>query len=314
MLFAASILIFGIIQAPPGDFLADMVAALAEQGESIEGFNLEQLRSQYGLDRPLYVQYLKWIWGVLHWDLGISLEWQKPVTELVNQRLLLTVILGLSTVLFTWSLAIPIGVLSAVKQYSVIDYVATFISYLGVATPNFMIALTAMWVAFAYFGLKMTGMFSIEYLDAPWSVGRVIDMLKHMWVPMLIIGTDGTARLTRIVRANLLDELNKPYVEAARAKGLPEWKVILKYPTRLALNPFVSTVGWSLTELFSGSLIVAFVMSLPTIGPLLLRALLSQDMFMAGDILLILTALTLIGTLLSDIALAIMDPRIRMKA
>ena len=316
MLFVASVISFAIIQAPPGDFLSDMIAMLAEQGESLPGSEerLDHLRQQYGLDKPIHVQYLKWIWNVLHWDLGLSLEWQKPVTEMLNQRLLLTVILGMTVVVFTWTLAIPIGIISAVKQYSWIDYLYTFFSYLGVATPNFMIALVAMWVAFSAFGLGITGLFSPEYVDAPWSFGRVINMISHMWVPMLILGTSGTARLTRIVRANLLDELNKPYVETARAKGLPEWKVILKYPARIALNPFVSTAGWELTELFSGSLIVATVMSLPTIGPLLLRALISQDMFMAGSILLILTVLTLIGTLISDLILAAMDPRIRMGA
>ncbi len=313
MLFLASVLVFAIIQAPPGDFLSDMVAMLAEQGESVEGFNLDSLRRQYGLDQPIHVQYLKWVWGVLHWDLGLSLEWQKPVTELVNQRLLLTVILGGTTVLFTWTMAIPIGIISAVKQYSWIDYLFTLFAYVGVATPNFMIALAAMWIAFSAFGLNLTGLFSREFVDASWSLGRFVDLFKHLWVPVLILGTSGTARLARIVRANLLDELSKPYVETARAKGLPEWKLILKYPTRLALNPFVSTAGWELTELFSGSLIVATVMSLPTIGPLLLRALISQDMFMAGAILLILTALTLVGTLISDLILAAMDPRIRMR-
>jgi peptide/nickel transport system permease protein len=262
----------------------------------------------------LYVQYAKWVWGILQWDLGLSLEWRRPVTELVNERLAMTIVLGVSTVIFTWTLAIPIGVLSAVKKYTVIDYFFTFISYFGVGTPNFLIALVAMWLAFSVLGIKITGLFSEEYVTAPWSFGKVIDMLKHMWVPMLILGTDGTARFTRIVRANLLDEMNKPYVETARAKGLPEWKVVLKYPVRIALNPFVSTAGLELPRLISGQLIVATVMSLPTIGPLLLRALLSQDMFMAGAIVLILTTLTLIGVLISDIVLAMMDPRIRIGA
>jgi peptide/nickel transport system permease protein len=262
----------------------------------------------------LYVQYAKWVWGILQWDLGLSLEWRRPVTELVNARLAMTVVLGVSTIIFTWTLAIPIGVLSAVKKYTPIDYFFTFISYFGVGTPNFLIALVAMWLAFSVLGIKITGLFSEEYVTAPWSFGKVIDMLKHMWVPMLILGTDGTARFTRIVRANLLDEMNKPYVETARAKGLPEWKVVLKYPVRIALNPFVSTAGLELPRLISGQLIVATVMSLPTIGPLLLRALLSQDMFMAGAIVLILTTLTLIGVLISDIVLAMMDPRIRIGA
>ncbi len=314
MLALMSVVAFAIIQAPPGDFLSDYVASLAEQGEYIDSGQLEALRIQFGLGEPIYVQYWKWVWGILHWDLGWSLDWRKPVAEMVNQRLFMTLLLGLFTVVFTWTMAIPIGIISAVKQYSFIDYVFTFLSYLGVGTPNFLLALVIMWSAFAYFDLRITGLFSPEYMAADWSVGRVIDMLKHIWVPMIILGTDGTARFTRIVRANLLDEMSKPYVETARAKGLPEWKVILKYPTRIAMNPFVSTAGWSLPELFSGSLIVATVMSLPTVGPLLLQSLLAQDMFMAGSIVLILTALTLLGTLISDVVLAWTDPRIRMTA
>ena len=314
MMFLMSVVAFALIQAPPGDFLTDYVAQLQASGELVDDDQIEALRDQYGLNRPLYVQYAKWVWGILQWDLGLSLEWRRPVTELVNARLAMTVVLGVSTIIFTWTLAIPIGVLSAVKKYTVIDYFFTFISYFGVGTPNFLIALVAMWLAFSVLGVKITGLFSEEYVTAPWSFGKVIDMLKHMWVPMLILGTDGTARFTRIVRANLLDEMNKPYVETARAKGLPEWKVILKYPVRIALNPFVSTAGLELPRLISGQLIVATVMSLPTIGPLLLRALLSQDMFMAGAIVLILTTLTLIGVLISDIVLAMMDPRIRIGA
>ena len=312
MLALMSVVAFAIIQAPPGDFLSDYVAALAQEGEYVDAGELEALRAQFGLGKPIYVQYAKWAWGILHWDLGRSLDWRKPVAEMVNQRLFMTLLLGLFTVVFTWTMAIPIGIISAVKQYSFIDYFFTFLSYIGVGTPNFLLALIVMWSAFAYLDLRVTGLFSPEYMAADWSVGRVIDMLKHIWVPMLILGTDGTARFTRIVRANLLDEMSKPYVETARAKGLPEWKVILKYPTRIAMNPFISTMGWSLPQLFSGSLIVATVMSLPTIGPLLLQSLLAQDMFMAGSIILILTALTLIGTLISDILLALTDPRIRM--
>ena len=314
MLFLMSVVAFAIIQAPPGDFLTDYIAQLQATGELADESEVEALRAQYGLNQPMYVQYLKWVWGIVQWDLGLSIEWRRPVKELVNERLAMTVVLGVSTILFTWTLAIPIGILSAVKKYTVIDYFFTFLSYFGVGTPNFMIALVAMWFAFSWFGIKATGLFSDEYVTAPWSIGKVIDMVKHLWLPMLILGTDGTARFTRIVRANLLDEMNKPYVETARAKGLPEWKVVLKYPVRIALNPFVSTAGLELPRLISGQLIVATVMSLPTIGPLLLRALLSQDMYMAGSIVLILTTLTLIGVLISDIVLAAMDPRIRIGA
>ena len=314
MIFLMSVVAFAIIQAPPGDFLSDYIARLESQGTIVGQSELDSLKARYGLDRPVYVQYLKWVWGFMQWDLGLSLEFQEPVSDLVNPRLLLTVVLGLLTVLFTWTMAIPIGILSAVKQYSVIDYVFTFLSYLGVGTPNFLLALVIMWLLLSHFGISVTGLFSQEYVDVPWSFGRVVDLIKHIWVPMLVIGTDGTARFTRIVRANLLDELNKPYVETARSKGLPEWKLVLRYPVRIALNPFVSTAGWALPELLSGSLIVATVMSLPTLGPLLLRALLSQDQYMAGSIILILTGLTLIGTLISDVVLAWMDPRIRMGA
>ncbi|MBV7338190.1 ABC transporter permease [Chloroflexi bacterium TSY] len=312
MLFFMSIVSFAIIQAPPGDYLETYIAQLSVSGVSLDLAEVEALRRQYGLDQPIYMQYFKWLWQILQGDLGVSLEWQRPVSELIGERLLMTIILGLVTVVFTWTLAIPIGVISAVKQYSGIDYFFTFLSYFGVGTPNFLIALVAMWLAFSLFGLKLTGLFSQEYQDAPWSFGKVLDMLNHMWIPMLILGTDGTARLTRIVRANLLDELNKPYVETARSKGVPEWKLIIKYPTRLSLNPFISTAGWSLPQLFSGSLILATVMNLPTVGPLLLRSLFAQDMFLSGSVILILSALTLVGTLISDVILAIADPRIRM--
>ena len=313
MLFLFSIVAFAIIQAPPGDYLTDYIAAMQAAGEHINQSEVESLRARYGLGEPIYVQYWKWFSGVLTWDLGESLEWQHPVTELVNSRLAMTVTLALFTILFVWTMAIPVGIISAVKQYSWIDNVFTTLSYIGVGTPNFVLALVIMWSAFYYFDLSVTGLFSNDMVDAPWSFAKIKDLLAHIWVPMLILGTDGTARITRIMRANLLDELNKPYVETARAKGLSELKLLMKYPVRLAINPLVSTVGWSLPQLFSGSLIVATVMSLNTIGPLLLRALQSQDFYMAGSILFILTTLTLIGTLVSDILLGLIDPRIRLE-
>ncbi|HID61613.1 MAG TPA: ABC transporter permease, partial [Anaerolineae bacterium] len=233
--------------------------------------------------------------------------------ELIKERLLLTVTLGAFTFAFTWAMAIPIGILSATRQYSFFDYFFTVFNYIGVATPTFMTALVLMWLAFSHFGISVTGLFSPEYVDAPWSWGRVVDLLKHIWLPMVILGADGTARLARVMRANLLDELQKPYVEMARAKGMSEWKLVLKYPVRLAINPLVSTIGWYLPLLFSGSVIVATVMNLPTIGPMLLRALTNQDMFLAGSIILIYCFLAIIGTLISDILLAWLDPRIRME-
>ena len=313
MLVLMSIVSYGIIEAPPGDYLTDYVALMSARGELDQG-EVDRLQRRYGLGEPIYKRYWKWASGLVFWDLGDSLEFRRPVNELVNQRLAMTVVLGLFTITFTWLMAIPIGVISAVKKYSFVDYFFTFLSYLGVGTPNFLIALVLMWAAFAYFGFSITGLYSDAYKDAPWTIGKVWDLLKHIWVPMVILGTDGTARLTRILRANLLDALSKPYVEAARSKGISEFKLILKYPTRIALNPFISTAGWNLATLFGGDLIVGQVMSLPTIGPLLLTALQSQDMYMAGSIVLILTALTLIGTLISDIALAATDPRIRMGA
>ena len=312
MLWVTSMVVFLIIVAPPGDYLSDYIAQLELSGQDVDYSEIEHLKRRYGFDQSVVIQYWKWFSGILQWDLGDSLEYNRPVSELLNARLGMTALLGALTILFTWTMAIPIGIISAVKQYSIIDHIFTFLAYLGVGTPNFVLALVIMWTAFSYFDLRITGLYSPEYVDAPWSFGRVIDVLKHIWVPMLILGTDGTARFTRIMRANLLDELSKPYVETARAKGLAEWKVVLKYPSRIAINPFISTAGWALPQLFSGSLIVATVMSLPTVGPLLLRALWSQDMYMAGSILFILTALTLVGTLISDILLGWLDPRIRL--
>jgi len=313
LLFIFSVFAFAVIQAPPGDFVTSYIAELATSGSSMDQAQMDALRDLYGLDEPVYVQYLKWMGRILKGDLGVSLDWQRPITELIGQRLVLTVMLGLFTFGFTWAVAIPIGILSATRQYSFFDYFFTIFNYFGVATPTFMTALVLMWLAFKHFGVSVTGLFSAEYIDAPWTWARVVDLLKHMWLPMVILGLDGTARLARVMRANLLDELNKPYVEMARAKGMSEWRLVLKYPVRLALNPLISTIGWYLPLLFSGSVIVATVMNLPTIGPMLLRALITQDMFLAGSIILIYCFLAIIGTLISDILLAWLDPRIRME-
>ena len=259
------------------------------------------------------MQYLKWIGKVLRGDFGLSTAREAPVNELVKERLLLTVGLSLITILFIWSFAIPIGVISAVKQYSIYDYVATFTAYIGVGTPNFLLALAIMWIVLDLGGGYIGGLFSPEYMNAPWSWARIWDVLKHMWIPAIILGTDGMAGLTRIVRANMLDELNKPYVLTALAKGLPVWKVILKYPMRTALNPFFSGIGYALPQLFSGTTILGVVLGLPIIGPLLLEATLDEDMLLAGSLLFILAGLTLIGTLISDIVLAWADPRIRIE-
>jgi peptide/nickel transport system permease protein len=313
LLFLFSVAVFAIVQAPPGDFLTAYTATLASSGTSISAEDVEALRRQYGLDRPLAVQYLKWMQNLLGGNLGLSLEYQRPNAELIGERLVLTVALAVLSFLFTWAIAIPAGIFSATHQRSFLDYVFTLLNYVGVATPNFMLALILMWVAFAYLGIGITGLFSPEFVEAPWSLARVIDLLQHIWLPAVVLGVAGTARLTRLMRANLLDELHKPYVTTARAKGLSEWRLVLRYPVRLALNPLVSTIGWYLPALFSGSLIVATVMNLPNIGPLLLRALVNQDMYLAGSILLIYCFLTILGTLVSDILLAWLDPRIRLE-
>ena len=313
LLFIFSIIAFAIIQAPPGDFVTSYIAELAASGSSMDQAQVDALREQYGLDQPMVVQYFKWIGSILQGDLGVSLDWKKPNAELIGERLALTLLLGLFTFLFTWAVAIPIGIYSATHQYSFLDYFFTIFNYFGIATPTFMTALVVMWLAFKYFGVSVTGLFSPEYIDAPWSWGKFVDLLSHIWFPMIILGLDGTARLARVMRANLLDELKKPYMEMARAKGMSEWRLVMKYPVRLALNPLISTIGWYLPLLFSGSVIVATVLNLPTIGPLLLRALITQDMFLAGVIILIYCFLAIIGTLISDILLAWIDPRIRME-
>jgi peptide/nickel transport system permease protein len=313
LLFLFSVVVFAIVQAPPGDFLTTYVATLASSGSSISAEQVDALRREYGLDQPVWIQYLKWMENLAKGNLGLSLEYQRPNAELIGERLVLTMVLALLSFVFTWVVAIPAGIYSAMHPRSAVDYVLTVVNYVGVATPNFMLALVLMWGAFAYFGISVTGLFSPDFVDAPWSAARVLDLLRHVWLPAVVLGVAGTARLTRVMRANLLDELNKPYVTTARAKGLSEWRLVVRYPARLALNPLVSTIGWYLPALFSGSLIVATVMNLPNIGPLLLRALINQDMYLAGSILLIYCFLTIIGTLISDVLLAWLDPRIRFE-
>ena len=308
-----SFVIFVIIQAPPGDFLTAYVATLASSGSSISADQIAALRHQYGLDQPFVVQYLLWMQNLFHGDFGLSLEYQRPNADLIGEQIGLTIALALFSFVLTWVIAVPAGIYSATHPRSLGDHVLTVINYVGVATPNFMLALILMWVAFAYFDISVTGLYSPEFVDAPWSLARVWDLLGHIWLPALVLGIAGTARLSRIMRANLLDELNKPYVVTARAKGMKEWRLVLRYPVRLAFNPLVSTIGWYLPALFSGSLIVATVMNLPNIGPLLLRALINQDMYLAGGILLIYSFLTIVGTLLSDVLLALIDPRIRVE-
>ena len=307
-----SVISFVIIQLPPGDWLTTYVANLEAEGEEVDEAALAALKSRYGLGQPITVQYLKWVWGMFHGDFGQSFAWGVPVADLIWDRLLLTVILSMSTLFLTWIIAFPVGIYSAVRKYSPGDYVVTFFGFLGMATPNFLLALVLMVIAFAWFNESVGGLFSPEFIDAPWSLARIWDLIKHLWIPMLILGTSGTAGLIRTMRANLLDELNKPYVVTARAKGLRESRLLLRYPVRVALNPFVSTIGWTLPALVSGSTVTATVLNLPSTGPLLLQALTSQDMFLAGTFILMLSILTVIGTLVSDILLAFLDPRIRL--
>ncbi len=310
--FAISVVAFIIIQLPPGDYLTTIVSQLQSQGDQIDKAQLAALSARYGLDQPVYVQYLKWIGGILHGDFGMSFAWNKPVSALLSERLGLTIVLAVTTLLFTWAVAFPIGVYSAVRQYSVGDYVATTLGFLGLAVPNFLIALVLMWVGLNYFNQSVGGLLSQDYMDSAWNLGKVLDLLSHLWVPVVVLGAAGTAGLVRVLRANLLDELHKPYVVAARARGMPERRLTVKYPLRVALNPFISTIGWVLPGLVSGEVIVAQVLSLQTTGPLLLDGLKSQDMYLAGSIILIVSVLTVIGTLISDIALAWLDPRVRL--
>ncbi|MFC3706100.1 ABC transporter permease [Devosia honganensis] len=309
---AISVMTFIIIQLPPGDYVTAMVAQLNLQGTTVDPAEMAALRARYGLDDPLYVQYWKWISNIVFaGDFGYSLEWRRPVADLLWNRLGLTFVLALVTLLFIWAVSLPIGIYTAVRKNTAGDYLATFIGVLGLAIPNFLFALVLMYISFRYFGAGIGGLFSPQYENAPWSWGKLVDLGQHLIIPTIVLGTSGTAALIRILRANLLDELSKPYVTTARAYGLSENRLLLKYPVRIALNPFISTVGWVLPTLVSGTVITAVVLNLPITGPLLLQALISQDMYLAGSFIMMLSVLTVIGTLLSDLLLAWLDPRIR---
>ncbi len=312
-LILISIISFTIIQLPPGDYLTTYIANLAQTGEDADEALVASLRARYGLDQPLPMQYLKWMSGVLRGDFGQSFSMNKPVRELIWERLGLTFIIALLSILLTYMIAIPIGIYSATHQYTFGDYLFTLLGFIGLATPPFLLALVLQYASYSWFGTSVGGLFSDDMLDAPWSLAKWFDLLKHVWVPVVILSLAGTAGTIRTIRANLLDQLQMAYVETARAKGLPEWKLLLKYPVRLAINPMVSTIGWMLPYLVSGSVIVSMVLSLPTTGPLMLSALLEQDMYLAGTFVMMLSALTVIGTLISDILLVLVDPRIRFE-
>ena len=310
--WAITVLSFAIIQLPPGDFVSAYIAQLQASGSIVSAQEADMLRKQYGLDQPIYVQYLKWMGLILRGNFGMAMEWGLPVIDVIGDRLWLTMIVSVSAILFTWILAVPIGIYSAVRQYSITDYTFTFIGFIGVATPSFLLALVLMYFGFKFFNINIVGLFSPPYLNAPWSMEKAWDLIKHLPLPALILGLAGTAQLIRILRANLLDELRRPYVAAARTKGLSELKLILKYPVRVALNPFISTLGYLFPYVVSGSIIVSLVLSLPTVGPLLLKALIAQDMFLAGTIVLMLGVMTVVGTFISDLLLMWIDPRIRV--
>lgn len=313
-LFAVSIVAFIIIQLPPGDYLTTLMADWASQGGAVEAGTVAALRDTYGLDQPIYVQYYKWISGILtRGDFGVSFELNRPVTEVIWGRLGFSFLLAFLTLCFVWAIAIPIGIISAVKQYSITDYGVTLLAFFLLAVPDFLLALVSMYVLSTFFGLSVGGLFSQQYIDAPWSLAKLGDFIAHVWLPVVVIGTGSLAALVRIMRANLLDELHKPYVTTARAKGMSEFELLIRYPVRMALNPLISTLGWILPAVVSGEIIVSVVMSLPTTGPLLLRALLSQDMYLAGSLILLISVLTVIGTLISDLLLALSDPRIRLQ-
>ena len=311
---AISFLSFVLIQLPPGDYVTTYIATLAASNEVVDQNTAADLRSRFGLDQPMIVQYWKWISNIVfRGDFGLSFEWQQPVGDLIWERMALTLLLTFSALLVTWGVALPVGVFSAVKKYSIGDYVVTTLSFLGLAVPSFLLALVLMYIAAVEFGQNVGGLFSEQYLTAPWSIDKTIDLLQHLWIPEVILAVSGTASLIRVMRANMLDELHKPYVTTARAKGLSEFTLLVKYPLRLALNPFISTIAWLLPNLVSGSIIVAIVLSLPTAGPLLLQSLMSQDMYLAGAFILLICALTVLGSLISDILLALVDPRIRLE-
>ena len=309
--WAISVLSFIIIHLPPGDYVTSYIASMSASGSAVSEGEAQAMREQLGLDKPMHIQYAKWMGLIMRGNFGMAMEWGRPVADVIGDRLTLTMVISIAAIMFTWGLALPIGIYSAVRPYSVLDYLFTFVGFIGLAIPGFLLALVVMYVGFKYFGANVGGLFSPDYAEAPWSAARVWDLTKHLPIPAVVLGVAGTAQLIRIMRSNLLDELRKPYVMTARARGLPEWKVVLRYPVRVALNPFISTIGYLLPYIVSGSIIVSLVLSLPTVGPLLLKSLIAQDMFLAGTIVLLLGVMTVVGTFISDLLLMWVDPRIR---
>ena len=312
ILFLVSFIAFFVIELPPGDWVTTYVAQLRASGIEMSDQEAQRLTTLYGFDQPTYMRYFKWVSGIVtRGDFGWSFQWGRPVGDVIAERLPITLAISLMALIFSWLIAIPIGIYSATHQYSLVDYFATFIGFIGLATPGFLLAMILAWAANQYLGFSALGLYSKEFLDKPWSLAKAIDMLKHMILPLIIIGMASAGSTIRVLRGNLLDELKKQYVVTARAKGLSETQLLLKYPVRLALNPVFSTIGWLLPAIFAGEVLISIVLSVPSIGPLLLRSTLAQDMYLTGSIVLILSALTIVGSLISDIYLAWADPRIR---
>jgi peptide/nickel transport system permease protein len=312
ILILMSMVAFFLIELPPGDYVSFRIQQLRMSGVEVSEDEAERLMIQYGLDRPLPARYWRWVSGiVLRGNFGWSLQWNKSVNEILQERIPMTVTISLLALILSWAVSVPIGIYSATHKYSILDYLFTFLGFIGVATPGFLLALIMAWLLFTKLNFSALGLFSKEFLDAPWSAAKFVDLLKHIWLPLILVGLGNTAATIRVVRNNLLDELNKQYVITARAKGLSEWKLLFKYPVRMAINPLLSTVSWVLPGLVSGTILIDIVLSLQTVGPVLLRATLAQDMYLAGAVVLILSALTVIGALLGDILLVVVDPRIR---
>jgi peptide/nickel transport system permease protein len=312
ILIVMSMVSFFLIQLPPGDYVTFRIQQLKMSGVEVSDAQADALKAEFGLDKPPVVRYFRWVSGIVtrnYW--GRSLQWDKPVGEILAERVPMTILISLLALIFSWVVAVPIGIYSATHQYSILDYIATFLGFIGVATPGFLLALILAWILFSKFGFSALGLYSSEFMDAPWSLAKVIDLLKHIWMPLILVGLGNTGVTIRVVRNNLLDELHKQYVTTARAKGLTEWRLLWKYPVRMAINPLLSTLSWVLPGLVSGTILIDIVLSLQTVGPVLLRATLAQDMYLAGSIVLILSALTVVGALFGDIALVLVDPRIR---
>ena len=313
VLLLVTVVAFCIIELPPGDYVTDLVARLRSSGAQVTLEMEAALRHQYGVDRPIHVRYLLWMGKMIRGEMGLSYEWRRPVRDLIAERLPLSIMISILTLIVTYGIAIPIGIYSATRQYSWGDYTATVLGYAGVSVPSFLLALILMLAAQKWFGLSIGGLFTFENKFAPWSWGKFLDLLTHLPIPLLVIGLSGTAGVIRVMRGVLLDELQKQYVMTARAKGVDEQRLLFKYPVRIALNPIVSTVSFILPAIVSGETIVAIVMSLDTMGPLLFSALITQDTFLAASGVMVLSFLTVLGAIVADALLVWVDPRIRLE-